>query len=140
MAEYVKPLPQSDPVTAPYWESVKAHAMQIQRCNDTGKFFFYPRGLSPFTLSGNIAWEPVSGKGVVHAFTIVHAYRAPGFGDELPYVVALIELDEGVRLMSNLIDVPADPDHVKIGMAVEVVYDDVTDAVTLPKFRPVSAA
>src|SRR4051794_30602130 len=62
MADYKKPLPQSDPTTAPYWESLKAHQMKIQRCNDTGKFFFYPRGMSPFTLSGNLSWEAVSGK------------------------------------------------------------------------------
>jgi len=136
MADYVKPLPQPDPVTAPYWESLKAHGMKIQRCNDTGKFFFYPRGLSPFTWSDNISWEPVSGIGKLHAFTIVHNNRAPGFSDEIPYVVAMIELDEGVRVMSNLIDVQADPDHVKIGMPVELVYDDVTNEVTLPKFRP----
>ncbi len=138
-AKYAKPLPQSDPVTAPFWESLKAHAMQIQRCNDTGKFFFYPRGLSPFTLSDNISWEPVSGRGVLHAFTIVYLNRAPGFADELPYVVALIELDEGARLMSNLVGVTPDPEHVKIGMPVEIVYDDVTPEVTLPKFRPVQA-
>ncbi len=139
MADYKKPLPKADPVTAPYWESLKAHAMKIQRCNDTGKFFFYPRGMSPFTLSGNLSWEAVSGKGVLHAFTIVHANRAPGFAEELPYVVALIELEEGVRMMSNLIDVQADPEHVKIGMPVELVYDDVTNEITLPKFRPASA-
>jgi uncharacterized protein len=136
MSSYVKPLPQPDPVTAPFWESVKAHAMKLQRCNDSGKFFFYPRGMSPFTLSDNISWEPVSGRGVIHAFTIVHNQRAPGFADEVPYVVAMIELDEGVRLMSNVIDVEPDPDHVEIGMPVEIVYDDVTDEVTLPKFRP----
>ncbi|MCA1725963.1 MAG: OB-fold domain-containing protein [Thermomicrobia bacterium] len=125
MADYKKPLPQADPVTAPYWESLKAHAMKIQRCNDTGKFFFYPRGMSPYTLS--------------HAFTIVYANRAPGFAEELPYVVALIELDEGVRMTSNLIDVQPDPEHVTIGMPVELVYDDVTDEITLPKFRPAQA-
>ena len=134
--DYKKPLPQADPVTAPFWESVKAHAMKIQRCNDTGKYFFYPRGMSPFTLSDNISWEPVSGKGTVHAFSIVYNNRAPGFVDELPYVVAMIELEEGPRMMSNLIDVEPDPEHVKIGMPVEVVYEDVTDEVTLPKFRP----
>jgi uncharacterized OB-fold protein len=139
MADYKKPLPQSDPVTAPYWESLKAHAMKIQRCNDTGKFFFYPRGLSPFTFSDNISWELVSGKGNIYAFTIVQLNRAPGFADELPYVVALIELDEGVRVMSNVIDVTPDPQHVKVGMPVELVYDDVTDEITLPKFRPAQA-
>jgi uncharacterized protein len=138
MADYVKPVPQPDPVTAPYWESVKAHAMKIQRCNDTGKYFFYPRGMSPYTLSDNVSWEPVSGRGVIHAFTIVHNQRAPGFADEVPYVVAMIELEEGVRLMSNVIDVEPDPEHVKIGMPVEIVYEDVTDEITLSKFRPVA--
>ncbi len=136
MADYKKPLPQADPVTAPFWESVKAHEMKIQRCNDTGKYFFYPRGMSPFTLSSNISWEPVSGKGTVHAFTIVHLNRAPGFSDDLPYVVAMVELEEGPRMMSNLIDIEADPEHVKIGMPVELFYDDVTDEITLPKFKP----
>jgi uncharacterized protein len=136
MADYVKPLPQPDPVTQPFWDSVKAHAMKIQRCNDTGKYFFYPRGMSPFTLSDNISWEPVSGKGTLHAFTIVYNQRAPGFADEVPYVVAMVDLEEGPRMMTNLVGVEADPEHVRIGMPVEVVYEDVTDEITLPKFRP----
>ena len=136
MADYKKPLPMPDPVTQPFWDSTKAHAMKIQRCNDTGKFFFYPRGLSPYTLSDNISWEPVSGKGTLHAFTIVQNQRQPGFAEEVPYVVAMVELDEGVRMMTNLIGVEADPEHVKIGMPVEVVYEDVSEEITLPKFKP----
>ena len=136
MADYKKPLPQPDPVTQPFWDSLKQHAMQIQRCNDTGKFFFYPRGLSPFTLSDNISWETVSGRGTVHAFSIVYNQRAPGFAEEVPYVVAMVELEEGPRMMTNLINVEPDPEHVKIGMPVEIVYDDVTDEITLPKFKP----
>ena len=138
MAEYVKPLPQADETTRSFWESLKAHQLKIQKCNDTGKFFFYPRGMSPFTLSDNLSWEAVSGRGVIHAFTIVHQNRAPGFVDELPYVVAMVELDEGARMMTNIIDVEPDPEHVKIGMPVEIVYEDVTEDVTLPKFRPAS--
>jgi uncharacterized protein len=138
MSDYQKPIPAADGTTRPFWESLKAHEMKIQRCNDTGKFFFYPRGMSPFTLSDNVSWKPVSGKGVVHAFTIVHLNRAPGFADELPYVVAMVELEEGARLMTNIIDVEPDPEHVKIGMPVEIVYEDITDEVTLPKFKPAS--
>lgn len=138
MSEYVKPIPQADGSTQPYWDSLKAHQMKIQKCNDTGKFFFYPRGMSPFTLSDNVSWEPVSGKGVVHAFTIIHQHRAAGFVDELPYVVAMVELDEGARMMTNIVDVEPDPEHVKIGMPVDLVYDDITDEVTLPKFKPAS--
>jgi uncharacterized OB-fold protein len=72
----------------------------------------------------------------LHAFTIVYRHPSPAFQADIPYVVALVELDEGVRMMSNLVDVPADPEHVKVGMALEVVYEDVNDEVTLPKFRP----
>jgi uncharacterized protein len=136
MSEYVKPVPQPDGTTRPFWESMRAHQMKIQKCNDTGKFFFYPRGLSPFTLSDNISWEAVSGKGVIHALTIVHQNRAPGFAEEVPYVVAMVELEEGARLMTNIVDVEADPEHVKIGMPVEIVYEDISEEITLPKFRP----
>jgi uncharacterized OB-fold protein len=135
MPEYKKPLPQADPITAPYWESLKSHSMTVQRCNDTGKYFFYPRGLSPFTFSDNISWEPVSGRGTLYAYTIVHAMRAPGFAEEVPYVVAIVELDEGPRLMTNLIEVDPDPEKIRIGSPVEVVYVDVTEEITLPKFR-----
>ena len=87
-------------------------------------------------LDGTWLWTPVSGQGVVHAFTIVHYHSTPAFRADTPYVVALIELDEGVRIMSNLVDVTPDPGQVHIGLPVEVVYDDVTPEMTLPKFRP----
>jgi uncharacterized OB-fold protein len=131
-----KPLPVVDPVTAPFWESVKAHAMQLQRCNGCGRFIFYPRGVCPHCFSDDLAWQPVAGTGAVHAFTIVHRHPSPAFNDEAPYVVALIELDEGVRMLSNLVDIEPDPASVKVGLPVEVVYDGATDEVTLPKFRP----
>ena len=133
MSEYKKPLPQPDPVTAPYWESLQQHAMKIQRCNDTGKYFFYPRGLSPFTFSDNISWEPVSGAGTLHAFTIVYNMRAPGFADEVPYVVAIVELDEGPRMETNIVDCALDQLHV--GMRVGVTFEDEGELV-LPRFRP----
>lgn len=138
-AEYKKPLPKPDPITQPYWDSLKEHAMKIQKCNDTGKYFFYPRGVSPYTGSTNISWEPVSGNGTIYGFTIIpEARRAmPGFGEDAPYVVAMVELDEGnARLMTNIVNVEASPDAVKVGMPVKVVYDDVTDEFTLPKFEP----
>ncbi|MFW6073983.1 MAG: Zn-ribbon domain-containing OB-fold protein [Chloroflexota bacterium] len=139
MADYKKPLPKPDPITQPYWDSVKDHAMKIQKCGDTGKFFFYPRGVSPYTGTKDVSWEPVSGNGTIYAFTIIpEARRAwPGFGDDAPYVVAMVDLEEGnARLMTHIVNVEADPEHVKVGMPVKVVYDDVTDEITLPKFEP----
>jgi uncharacterized protein len=136
MSESAKPLPQPDPLTKPYWDSLKAHAMRLQRCGSCGRFVFFPRALCPFCFSDALTWTPVSGRGVVHAFTVPHRHPSPAFQPDLPYVVALVELEEGPRLMTNLIGVPPDPAQIAVGMPVEVVYDDVTPEVTLPKFRP----
>ena len=135
---YSKPLPRPDPVTQPFWDSVKAHAMSIQRCSACRRYVFYPRMHCPACFGRDLAWMPVSGRGVVHAFTVVHYHSTPAFRADTPYVVALIELDEGVRMMSNLVDVTPDPQHVRVGLPVEVVYDDVTSEIALPKFRPTS--
>jgi uncharacterized OB-fold protein len=136
MSDYNKPLPKPDPVTKPYWDSLKEHAMKIQKCNDTGNFFFYPRGISPFTGSTNTSWEAVSGNGEIYALTIIPTQRSAWPGFEAPYVIAMVQLEEGPKLMTHIINVEADPEHVKVGMPVKVVYDDVTDEVTLPKFEP----
>jgi uncharacterized protein len=136
MSDYLKPLPKADPVTAPYWDSVRRGSMEIQRCDDCGKFVFYPRALCPSCGSRSLTWKPVSGRGQIHSLTIVHRPTHAAFKGSGPYVVALIELEEGCRMMSNVIDVQPDPEVVKIGMPVEVVYDRVTEEWTLPKFRP----
>ncbi len=136
MSDYAKPLPQPDPITKPFWESVRAHAMQIQRCGACGRFVFFPRALCPYCFSEALEWTPVSGRGVVHAFTISHRHPLPAFQADLPYVVVIVELEEGARMLTNLVDVPPDPAQVAVGMPVEIVYDDVTVEVTLPKFRP----
>ena len=135
MTEYLKPLPKSDPVTAPFWDSVTRGAMEIQRCDDCRTFVFYPRALCPHCSSRALRWTKVSGRGQIHSMTIVHRPTNTAFKGDSPYVVALVELEEGCRLMSNIVQAAPTPDSVKIGMAVEVVYDRVTDDVTLPKFR-----
>jgi uncharacterized OB-fold protein len=136
MADYAKPLPTPDPVTKPFWDSLKAQAIQLQRCSACQTFIFYPRSHCPGCLSDDLTWTPVSGRGVVHAFTIPHRHPNRVFTADGPYVVALIELDEGARMLTNLIEVEATAEAVKVGMPVEIVYDAVTDEVTLPKFRP----
>ena len=138
MTEYLKPLPKPDPVTAPFWKSLADGKMQIQCCDDCGAFVFYPRALCPGCGSRKLTWKPVSGRGRIYTLTIVHKPFNASFKGDAPYVVALVELDEGCRMMTNIIDVQPDPEQVKIGMPVEVVYDRVTDAVTLPRFRPVA--
>ena len=136
MADYTKPLPTPDPVTQPFWDSLKEHAVKLQRCGGCKQFIFYPRPLCPSCMSDDLTWTSVSGRGVVHAFAIPHRHPNRAFTADGPYVVALVELEEGARIMSNLVDVEPTPETVKVGLAVEIVYDDVTDEVTLPKFRP----
>jgi uncharacterized OB-fold protein len=136
MADYARPLPTPDPVTQPFWDSLKEHAVKLQRCGGCNRFVFYPRPLCPSCLSDDLTWTPVSGRGVVHAFAIPYRHPNPAFGSTAPYVVALIELEEGARMLSNLVDVEASPEAVTVEMAVEIVYDDVTEDVTLPRFRP----
>ena len=136
MADYDRPLPTPDPVTKPFWDSLKAHTIQLQRCGGCARFIYYPRAVCPSCLSDELTWTRVSGRGVVHAFTIPHRHPNRAFGGHVPFVVALVELEEGARILSNLVEVDPSPEAVKVGMSVEIVYDDVTDEITLPRFRP----
>lgn len=136
MPEYDAPLPVPDPVTRPFWDSLKAHAIQLQKCGGCGRFLYYPRAVCPDCMSDDLAWTSVSGRGVVHAFTIPHRHPNPAFAARAPFVVALVELDEGVRMLSNLVEIDPSPEAVTVGMPVEIVYEDVTEEITLPRFRP----
>ena len=132
---YNKPLPEFRPETRPFWDAAKEHKLVIPRSRETGEFFFYPRALSPGNdMSEDIEWVESEGRGKVWTFSIHHMGPSKAYKGEPPYVVALIEMEEGVKMMSNVIDV--DPKEVFIGMDVTVVFDDVTDEVTLPKFKP----
>lgn len=131
MSDYNRPLPVPDGDTRPYWDAAKEHRLAVQRCQDCGDTIFYPRSVCPACMSDRIEWINASGRGVIYSYTVIHR-APPGFGDSVPYVVALIDLVEGVRLMSNVVNPASD---VRIGAPVEVVFDDVTPEVTLPKFR-----
>jgi uncharacterized OB-fold protein len=129
---YKKPLPRVDEETRGYWEALARHELYVQRCRDCGTTRFYPRAVCPKCLSSATEWLRASGRGTV--YTVTHQSQAPGFREELPYVLAYVELAEGPRLMTNIVGCA--PDAVRIGMPVEVVFEDVTPEITLPKFRP----
>jgi uncharacterized OB-fold protein len=133
---YRKPLPVSQPEYDFYWEKTKAHELWIMRCDDCNKAYFYPRPICPMCFSRNTRWMRSSGKGTLHAFAIVYIAPTPAFAEGLPLVTAVVELEDGARFPTNLVEVEPDQAHIKVGMPVEVVYDDVTEKVTLPKFRP----
>ncbi len=132
LTAYRAPLPQPTPETQPFFDGLRRRKLLIQRCNDCGVAYYYPRPFCPECLSANVAWEEASGKGTLYSFVI--NYRSPP-GFEAPYVIAVVELEEGPRMMTNLVGVEPHPDMVRCDMAVEIVFDDVTDDVTLPKFR-----
>jgi hypothetical protein len=131
---YTRPLPRIDEESRGWWEALARHELYVQRCRGCGTKRFYPRAVCPACLSGATEWVRASGRGTVYSFTVTHQNQAPGFHDAVPYVLALVELAEGVTLMTNVVDCA--PEEVRIGMPVEVVFEDVTAEVTLPKFRP----
>lgn len=132
---YTKPLPQPTPETQEFWDSVKRHQMALQQCQACNDFYFYPRPFCPKCHSRDVQWVPVSGRGRLETYVINHR-PAPGFEGDAPYVIAIVTLDEGPRLMTNLIDVEPTPEALPADLPLEVVYDDVTDEITLTKFRP----
>jgi uncharacterized OB-fold protein len=132
MAEYAKPLPLPDGETKPYWDATKEHRLLIKRCQDCQTAIFYPRSVCPSCMSDRVDWVAASGRGTIYSYTVVRR-APPQFVEDAPYVVALIDLAEGVRLMSNVVG--ASPSDVRIGAVVEVVFEDVTPEITLPKFR-----
>jgi uncharacterized OB-fold protein len=119
----------------PFWANLREHKLTAQRCNACGKFFtFPPQALCPHCLGSDYEWIALSGKGKVYSFVTYHRAWHPAYQDKTPYNVSLIDLDEGPRLISNVVG--CTPDEVKIGMPVEIVYDD-REEYTLPQFRPV---
>ena len=121
-----------DPGTAPHWEAARERRLLIKHCADCAKYHFYPRELCPHCHSDAVDWAQAKGTGSVYTFTIARRPAGPAFKADAPYVVAIVELDEGPRMMTNIVG--ADPDDIRIGQRVEVTFDDVTETVTLPKF------
>lgn len=139
MAEqtYKKPIPRVDEETRGYWEACRRHELVLQRCGACNTLRYYPRAVCPQCLSSEVRWERMSGRGTVYTFTVTHQNQAPGFREELPYVLAYVTLDEGVQMLTNVVGCP--PDQVKIGMAVEVTFEDVNDEIAIPRFKPVAS-
>ena len=134
MEQYSKPLPEIDSDSQPFWESCQRHAMAIQRCTNCGRWRFPPRVLCPQCLSSEAEWKEVSGQGKVYTYVVMHHAFNPAWQEEVPYNVSMIELDEGVRMWTNMVG--CQPEDIYVGMPVKVTYEDATPEVTLPKFGP----
>lgn len=128
---YDKPLPKIDALNKPFWEAARQHRLVVQRCPACGDMRFPPSPVCPKCLDPNQGWNDVSGRGTLESW--VDFYRAywPGYADDLPYRACLVRLEEGPLLVSNLVGAS---DTAKLGAAVTVVFEQATEAVTLPKF------
>jgi len=134
MAEYSKPLPEITTESRPFWDGCRRHRFLVQRCGSCGAAQYYPRGVCARCWSTDLQWRESSGRATVHTFTVVYRSQARGFRDELPYVLAYVELEEGVQVLTNLVG--CDPARVTIGMPVEAIFEDVTAEISIPRFRP----
>jgi uncharacterized OB-fold protein len=117
----------------PFWEALKERRLTVQTC-ENGHPRFVPTEICHKCGAQAWTWEPMSGKGRVYTYTVVHRGPIPAYQKDAPYVIAHVEMDEGVRMISNLIDV--EPGDVRVGMPVEVVFEDASPEWTLYKFRP----
>ena len=131
---YDKPLPVINEDTAPYWEYCRNHELRMQKCQQCGYIRFPASIVCPKCHSLEAEWTKLSGKGKVYSFIIYHQVYHPSYKDDLPYAVAIIQLDEGPRMESNIIGFKME--DIKIDMPVEVVFENVTNEITLYKFKP----
>ncbi len=129
-----KPMPLPTPVTRPYWEGLAQGRIRIQRCEDCSAWVFYPRSHCTGCLSNRLSWHEVSGDATLYTFTVTRQPTAPFFADEVPQCLAVVELAEGIRLTSTLVDV-VDTD-IHIGMRLKPVFDHVSETITLLRFAP----
>lgn len=128
------PVPRPPPESQPFWDAAQRGELRIQRCARDSELFFPPAARCPRDWSTEWTWERVSGKATVRSFVVFQRSYHPAFRGALPYAVAVVELAEGPRLVTRLVDVaPAD---VRVGMPVEVAFTTVTEGTTLPLFRP----
>ena len=132
--QYEKPLPVPSEVSAPYWKGLASGEIRLQRCADCHRFVFYPRSVCPYCLGERLEWVSTSGRGRVYSYTLVRRAMNPAFAADVPYVFAIVELDEGPRVTTNIVGCA--PEEVRVDMRVKAAYDSVTSELALLKFEP----
>ena len=128
-----RPLPVPTPTSQPYWDALRRHRLVLQHSSSTGQWVYYPRHLAPSTLADDLEWREVAGSGVVYTFTVARRATAPAWQGAEPQIIAVVELDEGPKVTTELTGIV--PDAIRIGMRVNAVFDDVPGSdVTLLRF------
>jgi uncharacterized OB-fold protein len=131
-------VPGIDELTTPYWQAASEHRLVMQYCGHCGFTGYPPVPRCPRCHGGQLTWREVSGRGTVHSFTVVHHSVHPVTANALPYVLVLVSLDEGPRMLTNLRDCAAE--EVRVGLEVEVTFEDLGGGIGLPQFRPAGAS
>jgi len=134
MSDYSKPLPEVTDETRPFWDGARSEQLRLQQCARCGHIRYPISRTCPECLEEGHEWVPLSGRGEVWSSIVFHQVYDKAFADDVPYNVSLIQLDEGPRMFSNVVGVP--PSDVQVGDRVRVVFDPVTEEVTLPRFTP----
>ncbi|HET8846637.1 MAG TPA: Zn-ribbon domain-containing OB-fold protein [Ktedonobacteraceae bacterium] len=135
--EYKKPIPIPDEASRPFFEGAREHRLMIQRCGACGSAHWPVRSHCSVCLSNDLAWVQASGKGTLYTFSLMHQIYHPGFAAEAPYNVAEVDLEEGLRVISTIIG--CDNAELRIGMPLQVTFEDITAEISLPKFQPLNA-
>lgn len=136
-SDYKKPIPVPQVESDQYWQKAKEKELWLRKCNACGNAYFYPRDISPCCFSRDTTWIQASGKATLFTYGIVHRAPHPGFVPDVPFVTAIVELEEGPTMPTNIVMEDPTPEKLQVGMALEVVFEDITDELALPKFKPV---
>jgi hypothetical protein len=130
-----RPVPEPTPETREFWEGARRGELRIQRCRSCARAYFFPRPFCPHCSSTEVEWFTASGRGSLYSYVINHR-AARGFEDVAPYPIAIVQLEEGPRMMSNIVGIDPTPQNLRIDMPLEVTWERVDDEITLPLFRP----
>jgi uncharacterized OB-fold protein len=122
------------PETKPFWDAAQRSELHIQRCHACGRHYFYPRPFCPHCFSDDVHWERVSGRATLHSYVINHR-PVPGWEGDVPYAIAVVELEEGPRMASSIVGLPNTPEDLVLDMALEVCFEE-QSGMMIPKFRP----
>lgn len=135
--QVAKPVPVVQPWARPFWEAAREKRLVLQCCNACGRTIHYPRVACPHCGTEDLGWREASGRGAIYSYTVVESNAPSAFIADMPYVVAVIRLEEGVQMLSNIVE--CDPATLQCDQPVEVVFEVLSEEFTLPKFRPVRA-
>jgi uncharacterized OB-fold protein len=131
-----KPVPVQDEISAPFFNGAREGKLILQHCSGCDRWSFPVRERCPHCFAARLEWRQASGRGTLYTFTVMHQVMNPGFASAVPYNVAQVDLEEGVRMVSNVVGIRNDA--LRVGMKLEAVFEDGGEGISLPKFRPVA--